>query len=321
MDRLGLIDRIEAVIHQDVGRNIAPMFAAARGGLRDAVTLLAGGGPVGIITGFFVPGATPPAAETDGPVAAALLAHGLRRIGIDCRICTDAPCADACRAALTAAGLDDVPLDVVPLHGSPDAVIATWRAEGVRVALSIERCGRTADGTARNMRGVDVGEWTTLLDDLFLAGPWRTVAVGDGGNEIGMGALPAGLIAAHIAHGDAIACVTPAEHLVLSGVSHWAGYALLGGLAVYRAEWCDTLLDSLDPSLDRAILEATLRHGPAVDGVTGSQTVTIDSLDCEAHHRVLAAIRGLVESGYGTPAEIGTGTQRVPLSLATRNAT
>jgi hypothetical protein len=296
LDRLALIDRIEAVIHRDVGRNIAPMFAAARGGLRGAVSALAdaGDGPVGIITGFYVPGGVPPAAETDGPVAAALVAAGLRRVGIACRLCTDAPCATACAAALAAAGLDDVPLDIVALDESAAAVIALWREAGVRLALAIERCGRTADGTARNMRGMDVGEWTVLLDDLFLAGPWRTAAIGDGGNEIGMGALPPGLIAAHIAHGEAIACVTPAEHLVLAGVSHWGGYALLGGLAVLRPEWRGALLDCLDPALDRAILEAVLRDGPAVDGVTGGQTATIDSIDCATHHAMLATIREMV---------------------------
>jgi len=297
------------------------MFAVARGGLLGAVRALAeAAGPVGIMTGFYVPGGAPPAAETDGPVAAALLAHGLRRVGMACRVCTDAPCADATVAALTAAGLADVPVDVVPLHGTPDAAIAAWREAGVQVAVAIERCGRTADGTARNMRGVDVGEWTTLLDGLFTAGPWRTVAVGDGGNEIGMGALPPGLIAAHIAHGEAIACTTPADHLILSGVSHWGAFALLGGLAVLRDDWRATLLDSLDPELDSRILHAMVRDGPAVDGVTGRQDATIDTLDTAAHHRVLAEIRGLVNA-YGTPSEIGTGTQRVPLSLATRKAT
>jgi hypothetical protein len=297
MDRLGLIDRIEAAIHQDVGRNIAPLFDAARGGLRGTVQALAAlSGPVGIITGFYVPGGTPPAAETDGPVAAALLAHGLRRIGIECRVCTDAPCADACRAALVAAGLADVPRDVVALGESQDGVIAAWRAAGVQLALAIERCGRTADGTARNMRGRDVGAWTVLLDDLFLAGPWRTVAIGDGGNEIGMGALPPGLIAAHIAHGEAIACVTPADHLILSGVSHWGAYALLAGLAALRDNWRAGLRDSLDPDLDRAILQATVRDGPAVDGVTGTQTSTIDTLDGDAHRQMLAAILALLDA-------------------------
>jgi hypothetical protein len=293
VDRAALIDAIEAVIQQDVGRNIAPLFAAARGGLRGAVTALAdAGGTIGLITGFYVPGGVPPAAETDGPVGAALLAHAFARVGILCRVCTDELCAPACRAALS--GVADVPVDVVPLGGAVDAVVAVWRAADVRLALSIERCGRTADGTARNMRGHDIGAYTMLLDDLFVAGPWDTIAVGDGGNEIGMGALPRALIGAHIAHGEDIACVTPATHLILAGVSHWGAYALLGGLAVARPAWRGAMLDCLDPGLDAAILAATVRDGPAVDGVTRQQTMTIDSLACEAHHLVLQDIRRLV---------------------------
>ena len=297
-DRLALIDAIEAAIHQDVGRNIGALFAAARGGLRGAVAALAdcgdfgGSGTVGLITGFYVPGGDPPAAETDGPVAVALLVHALRRIGMSCRVCTDEPCAAACRAALS--GLADVPVDVVPLGGSVDDVVATWRASDVRLAVAIERCGRTGDGSARNMRGDDISFYVTLLDDLFLAGPWDTIAIGDGGNEIGMGALPASVIHTHIAHGSAIACVTPARYLIVAGVSHWGAYALIGGLAVTRADWLGTLLACLDPALDQAILEATVRDGPAVDGVTRRQTLTIDSLDSTTHHAVLEAIRMLV---------------------------
>jgi hypothetical protein len=298
-DSAALIDAIEAVIHHDVGRNIAPLFAAARGGLRGAVAALAGaGGTVGLITGFYVPGGTPPAAETDGPVATALLVHALHRIGISSRVCTDELCASACRAALS--GLGDVAIDVVPLGGTLEEVIALWRMRDVRLAVAIERCGRTNDGTARNMRGDDIGAYTTLLDDLFQAGPWDTIAIGDGGNEIGMGKLPRALIGEHIAHGAIIACITPAAHLILAGVSHWGAYALLGGLAVARPAWRPVLLDCLDPALDRAILEATVRDGPAVDGVTRAQTKTIDGLDCVAHHRVLQAIRALVHKADGT---------------------
>jgi hypothetical protein len=296
VDRAALIDAIEAVIQQDVGRNIAPLFAAARGGLRGAVTAMAdAGGTIGLITGFYVPGGVPPAAETDGPVGAALLAHAFARVGVSCRVCTDELCAPACRAALS--GVADVPVDVVPLGGLLDDVIALWRAADVRLALAIERCGRTADGTARNMRGHDIGAYTTLLDDLFLAGPWDTIAIGDGGNEIGMGALPRALIGAHIAHGEDIACVTPATHLILAGVSHWGAYALLGGLAVARPAWLGAMLDCLDARLDEVILAATVRDGPAVDGVTRQQTMTIDSLACEAHHLVLEEIRRLVVEG------------------------
>jgi hypothetical protein len=288
------IDAIEAIIQRDVGRNIEPLFAAARGGLRGAVAALAEARrTIGLITGFYVPRGTPPAAETDGPVATALLAYGLRRIGLACRVCTDMPCASACAAALAAAGIEDVPLDVVPLGGSVADVVRTWRTQDVELAIAIERCGRTADGTARNMRGEDIGGHTTLLDDLFVAGPWSTIAVGDGGNEIGMGALPREIINAHVAHGAMIACITPANHLILAGVSHWGAYALLAGLAVLRIEWRPALLGCLDPDLDQAMLTATIRNGPAVDGITRQQTATIDSLDIATHHRVMQAIRSI----------------------------
>jgi hypothetical protein len=295
MNRAALIDAVEAVIHRDVGRNIAPLFAATRGGLRGAVSAIADTiGTIGLITGFYVPGGEPPAAETDGPVATALLARGLQRIGKTCRICTDGPCVSAMVAALAAADVADVPIDVVPLGGDVADAIATWRAHSVRLAIAIERCGRTIDGTARNMRGEDISAQTTLLDDLFLAGPWDTVAVGDGGNELGTGGLSRALVADCIAHGEVIACVTPAAHLILSGVSHWGGYALLGGLAMMNEAWRPALLNCLDPDLDRSVLEATVRNGPAVDGVTRQQTVTIDSLDLATHHQVLRAIRALV---------------------------
>jgi hypothetical protein len=290
-----VFDAIEAVIHRDVGRNIAPLFAAARGGLHGAVYAIAETpGTIGLITGFFVPGGTPPAAETDGPVATALLVRGLRRMGRPCRICTDGPCVAAMVAALAAAGVTDVPIDVVPLGGDVTEAIATWRAHQVTLAIAIERCGRTVDGTARNMRGEDISAQTTLLDDLFVAGPWDTVAIGDGGNEIGTGGLSRALVAGAIAHGETIACVTPASHLILSGVSHWGVYALLGGLAVQRRDWRDALLDCLDPRLDQSVLESTVRNGPAVDGVTRQQTATIDSLELAVHHQVLQAIRMLV---------------------------
>lgn len=295
MDHSSLIDAIEAAIHRDVGRNIAPLFAATRGGLRGAVAAIADTtGAIGLITGFYVPGGSPPAAETDGPVATALLARALHLIDRPCRICTDAPCAPAMAAALAAADVTAVPIDVVPLGGNVADAIATWRARNVRLAIAIERCGRTRDGTARNMRGEDISAQTTLLDDLFLAGPWDTAAVGDGGNEIGTGNLPRALVAACIAHGEIIACTTNATHLILSGVSHWAAYALIGGLAAQRADWRAALLHCLDPALDQAVLEATVRNGPAVDGVTRQHTATIDSLPLATHHQVLHAIRQLI---------------------------
>jgi hypothetical protein len=295
-----LVDRIERLVQVDVGRNVAALFDAAGGGLRGAASALlsARSGRVGLITGFYVPQGTPPAAETDGPLGAALLAKALGAVGIPCRLATDEPCRGACAAALVGAGARDVPIDIIALGAPLAPLIETWRRAGITHAISIERCGRSADGAPRNMRGQDIGSYTAPLDDLFVAGPWKTIAVGDGGNEIGMGAISRGLIALHIDHGETIACVTPAQHLIVAGVSNWGAYALIGALAALREDWRPTLLGCLDEALDRAVLEAMIEQGPAVDGVSRLPTLTVDNLDIATHHQVLRKIRTLVEHGH-----------------------
>jgi hypothetical protein len=289
-----LIGRIERLIHVDVGRNIAALFEAATGGLWSAALDLAAAPAVrvGLITGFYVPLGAPPAAETDGPVGAALLAKGLAEVGVSCRLATDEPCRNACTAALVAAGLSSLPVDTADIA----ATIEVWRQAGVTHAIAIERCGRSADGTPRNMRGLDIGSHTAPLDDLFMAGPWRTIAVGDGGNEIGMGSLPRELIARSVDHGEVIACVTPAQHLIVAGVSNWGAYALLGALAVLREDWRPRLLACLKEELNEAILAATVANGPAVDGVSRLQRMTVDNFDIAVHGEKLRAIRSLVEA-------------------------
>ena len=292
-----LVDRIERLIQVDVGRNITALFDAARGGLLGAAAALAAAPAprIGLITGFYVPLGSPPAAETDGPVGTALLAKGLEEVGISCRVATDEPCRRACAAALAGAKVSDVPVDAFDIA----ELIETWRRAGITHAISIERCGRSADGAPRNMRGQDISSYTAPLDELFIAGPWETIAVGDGGNEIGMGSIPRSLIAQQVDHGEMIACVTPARHLIVAGVSNWGAYALLGALAALREDWRARLLSCLDEALDKAILQATVDHGPAVDGVSRLRTMTVDNLDIAVHHGKLREIRAVVEGGYG----------------------
>jgi hypothetical protein len=110
--------------------------------------------------------------------------------------------------------------------------------------------------------------------------------------------LPRHLIAQHVENGMTIACITPAQHLIVAGVSNWGAYALLGALAVLRGDWRAKLLAGLDEKLDKAILEATVEYGPAVDGVSRSRTLTVDNLDIAIHHEKLREIRRLVETSY-----------------------
>ena len=267
------IAAIEALVCRDVGRKTAELIAASAGELAAAGQALARGTSLGLITGFFVPRGEVAAAETDGPVGTALLAAALAACAVPARIAVDTPCAVAVRAAVAAAG-GGVAVDEVGVHESLDRLIGDWRRAGVSHAVAIERCGRSADGRPRNMRGVDVSPWTAPLDDLFLAGPWTRLAVGDGGNEIGMGKLPAGLIARTVPNGEKIACVTSCDQLVVAGVSNWGAYGLMAALAVSRSDWAAKIATFLTAERDLAVTRATVDKAGAVDGVTAEREAT-----------------------------------------------
>jgi hypothetical protein len=275
---------IEALVCRDVGRKTAELIEASAGGLAAAAEALAGARSVGLITGFFVPRGDVAAPETDGPVGTALLAATLAACGVPARIAVDTPCAEAVRAAVEAAG-EPVPVDEVGVEDRAGLarLIETWREVGVSHVLAIERCGRAADGRPRNMRGVDVSPWTAPLEDLFLAGPWAKLAVGDGGNEIGMGRLPAGLIARTVPNGADIACVVPCDHLVVAGVSNWGAYGLMAALAVVRAGWRPTIARFLTPERDLALTRAIVERAGAVDGVTALREATVDGFGPDVH--------------------------------------
>ena len=276
------IAAIEALVCRDVGRKTDELIKASAGELALAARALAGAASVGLITGFFVPRGEVAAPETDGPVGTALLAAALAACGVPARIAVDTPCAAAVRAAVDAAG-GGVAVDEVGVDEGLDRLIGDWRRTRVSHAVAIERCGRSADGRPRNMRGVDVSPWTAPLDDLFLAGPWIRLAVGDGGNEIGMGKLPSGLIARTVPNGEKIACVTSCDQLVVAGVSNWGAYGLMAALAVARPDWAATIATFLTAERDLTVTRATVDKAGAVDGVTARREATVDGFGPEIH--------------------------------------
>ncbi|MFO0928375.1 MAG: DUF4392 domain-containing protein [Gemmataceae bacterium] len=238
-----------------------------------------------VVTGFFIPAAG--LGETDGPPGAVDLARTRAELNIRVQIATDPFCVPAVRAGLERTGrLDAVPVVTLPDTPTPAdrADPAGWweRAGGVRPThlLAIERVGPAADGRCYSMRGIDITERMRDAAWLFKV-DIPTTGIGDGGNEIGMGKLPAERIAAHIPQGDRIACRVATDWLLVVGVSNWGAYALAAGVAVRRgyvppAKW-------FDADEERAILTAMVECGPLVDGVTGQRTATVDGLSWDAY--------------------------------------
>ncbi len=331
------IDALERTCAQDIAtppRGIAPLAEKVRGSLLGAAQSVSTekNPSIAIITGFWivkkvVDGADGThqsfgnASETDGPVGTAHLAAGLARAGIPVRVVTDEVNEDAVRAALAEAaqGLDiTIPLEVVPWR-LPDASIAIsdtlaenteratstiasmakrWKAERVTHVMSLERVGPAwSDGRPHTMGGLDISAYTAPLNLLYEAGAWTKLAIGDGGNEIGMGSLDRELIRKAITNGKggSIANSTSADYLQVCGVSNWGGPTFLFALALLRPDMSERLLAGLTPEKDKAILQAVVEKGPAVDGIRGTRELSVDNLNWEVHGEIMRQLRRAYE--------------------------
>src|SRR5579872_2223568 len=81
----------------------------------------------------------------------------------------------------------------------------------------------------------------------------KTIGIGDGGNEIGMGKIPHETIIKNITNGDLIHCRVPTDYLIVAGVSNWGAYALAAGIFILRG--VKPPPDLFNPDSEREILE------------------------------------------------------------------
>lgn len=289
------IAELEQVAATEVGRGSAKLAVASAGGLLAAARSIAGhpAPDAAVLTGFFIPAADPPAAETDGPIGSVQVAAALRALGGRARLVTDDPCAPVVTAALAAAA-PEVPLEVAPLKGYDAwADDAAQRYARLSHLIACERVGPSADGRPRNMRGEDIGAHTAPLDRLYTAGSGFRIGIGDGGNELGMGRLPAELVGRVVDRGERIRCVVGCDALLVGGTSNWAVAALVGALAVLRPD-VPALRELLRPEWSYDVLTAIVLHAGAVDGVRRRAELSVDGLDWPAYAEPLARIAELV---------------------------
>jgi D-glutamate cyclase len=270
----GMTDRqyseILAAIQTDPGnRGLARvpdrnLFTAFPHDFAAACALLNRSASLRIVTGFYIPGATPPAFETDGPLGAVFLARALATLTIPCEIKAEPAVFNACSTVINSTTVPD-----------PACV------------LFLERGGPSSDGRRYTMRGTDI---TNFLDDSLDIVPAGvpTLGIGDGGNEIGMGKIPHDIICANIPNGERIHCRVATDHLVVCGVSNWGAYALAAGLFLLRGVAPPAGL--FDAEHERLILERMVRAGPLVDGVRGLPTATVDGLSWEDYTKPLVRI-------------------------------
>lgn len=146
-----------------------------------------------------------------------------------------------------------------------------------------------------NMRGVPIDAYTAPVHRLFEAvvAPGRsikTIGIGDGGNEIGMGSLPWETVRAALSGEQAgrMICRTATDDLVLAGVSNWGAYGLACAAAILRGR--PELLNEWDGPGQCRLIECLVRGAGAVDGVTGRREATVDGIPLERYSAVVDEI-------------------------------
>ncbi len=217
-----------------------------------------------LTTGFYVAGH----AETDGPPGTLLLAKALEKLGFYPVVVTDA----LCRGYFEQSGIACTYLKITAGEKELTALLEELAPVGL---ISVERCGRNEDGDYVNMRSISIAEHTAPLDRLFELAEVPTVAVGDGGNEIGMGNL-AEVIRKELKLSP---CRVTVDRLIIATVSNWGALGLCSCLGRLPTE----------AELEKAYLLA--QKLGFVDGVTKECVLSEDgfSLDMvRTLHRELA---------------------------------
>lgn len=299
---LSKINSIEDQIHQDLGhRGLEHLFQ--RGDVLQAAECLSMSQHIAILTGFFIPGAEQP--ETDGPLGAFAIAHALTALGKKVVLITDQFCECALTACYEAVKdsfkPDMLTITIFPSERNAQVTLINKLSETLDCIISIERVGQTKDGSYRTMRGIDITQKTAPLDDFFLYAKShperhiRTIGIGDGGNEIGMGAMRH-LVEQYIPKGKLIACIVPADHLVIAGVSNWGGYALAAALCCLNTNPNVSARDIYTSNEEQLHMLQQMVSKGCCDGVTLKPSLSADGMNWDVHARILDNIRAAVAS-------------------------
>lgn len=287
---MGFFKKLDEAMRYDPGNRglLANAPANPLDRLQEALKEITG---VVILTGFPVRlGLHNFTGETDGPLGAANLAYAFESIGVPVWLLTDEEAYWVVNAAVTRRGCKCRPL-MLPRYEADEFIAAQLDAIHPSHVLTIERPGKARDGHYHNMRGGIIDAMFVDASSIIEAARERgitTISIGDGGNEIGMGAL-AETIEQYVPHGEAICAREVADIALISGVSNWWGW---GVSALLSRMYGINLLPSDD--MERGMLHEMVLAG-SVDGCTKRPEETVDNLPMEVHLGVLSNVRSAMQ--------------------------
>ncbi len=224
-------------------------------------------GIVFLYTGFFVGSQ----AETDGPVGTYFLAKALKRLGFYPVMVTDIYCKNFFK---------EIKCLYIPIKSNNinyyEDILNLYAPV---LHISCERCGRNKEDRYLNHKLEDITDHTADLDHLFELGRKRakTIAIGDGGNEIGMGNFLDFFESTSPNFASKVTCDTP----LIASVSNWGAYGLISLLS-----------KELLPTIDEveSYMEHILSLG-AVDGILKTSSKSVDGKSWETEEEIISLLR------------------------------
>ena len=249
---------------------------------RAAELILANTGTILITTGFYILSAG--AAETDGPPGAIAIGVGLERLGYKVKYVADEHSSNLLRPYV-AESTDVIDFPITTLPKSVQYAEDILNTENPSVLISIERCAAAADGLYRNMRDLDISDQTAKVDLLFDMHS-KTIGIGDGGNEIGLGNVIDG-----VAKSETLVSyptVSKVTELIIASVSNWGGYGLLAALSISTGK---NVLPTVEEDTERISKMVDLG---AVDGFSGEEIYKVDGFDLTENAALLEKLHELV---------------------------
>ena len=238
-------------------------------------------------------------AETDGIIGSILLARALiKAFGAKPVIVCQEENVQAAKAIANVCGVHsydsieeirDLPISIAVIPFTKDSAKAQMQADGLIAqalpvaVVSIEAPGANALGEYHNAIGLNMTELEAKMDVLFSELQRRgvlNIAIGDLGNEIGMGKIAARLERyipyagpgrCRCACAGGIAAATAADHLITATVSAWGCYGMIAALAFLRED--PGIMH--DAELEKAACVAAAQNGmidmygwmiPSIDG-------------------------------------------------------
>ena len=212
--------------------------------------------------------------ETDGPVGAIAMYEAFEKLGATPTIVCGRPLS---QALLNRYRVHEIRVgDHDRRENEAREALDRFQPEAI---ISIERPGQAADGGYYNMRGESISEHTACFDTFMNLSECPTIAIGDGGNEIGMGKVAAALSDLNI-----VPATTTCDELIVADVSNWGAYGLISFLSIWNER---DLLAEVDP-LDTLTYISELG---SVDGVTRINQLTEDGLDPSEGKSVIVELR------------------------------